>query len=74
MSTSEDLHHAREQLVEQVLERQVRERGIRDALEITELIGGDARPHGGDCGASYGSSRSRTASLKPASAARRWNA
>ena len=74
VSTPRIVHHAREQLVEQGLERQVRERGIRDALEITEAIGGNARPHGGDCGASYGSSRSRTASLKPASAARRWNA
>ena len=59
---------------EQALEREVRERRVGDALEITEPVGGDARLHCGDSGASYGSSRSRTASLKPTSAARCWNA
>ena len=48
---------------------------IRDivALEITEPFGGDARLHGRDSAAPYGSSRRRTASLKPTSAARCWN-
>ena len=32
------LHDAREQLVEQPLERKVRERGVGDALQVTELV------------------------------------
>ena len=69
----EDPDDAVEQLLEQVLERQVGERGIRDALEVTEPIGGDAGLHAADSALPYGISRSRTASLKPTSAARRWN-
>ena len=69
----EDRDHARQQLVEQLLEREVRERRIRDASKVTQPVGGNLGLHSGDCGASYGWSRSRTASLKPASAARRWN-
>src|ERR687891_200352 len=58
-----DLDDPGEQLVEQRIERQVRQRGVRDRLEITEPVGGDARLHGADSLSSYGWSRSRTASL-----------
>jgi hypothetical protein len=71
---TEDPDHAREQLLEQVLERQVGERGIGDVLEVTKAIGGDARLHEAAYSAlPYGVSRSSTACLKPTSAARRWN-
>ena len=69
----EDRDHSRQQLVQEVFEREVRERRIRDASKVTQPIGCNLGLHSGDCGASYGWSRSRTASLKPASAARRWN-
>src|ERR671910_449417 len=41
----EDRHDAGEQLLEELLHRQVREGGIRDALEVTEPVGGDAGSH-----------------------------
>jgi hypothetical protein len=70
---AEDPDHALEELREQGLQRQIRQRGIGDALEITEPIGGDARFHGRDSASPYGWSRCRTASPQPTSAARRWN-
>ncbi len=70
---AEDLDDARKQLVEQDVERKEGKRGVRDALEITQPVSGYPRLHGRDYPAPYGESRWWTASLKPSSAARRWN-
>jgi hypothetical protein len=67
----EDRDHAHQKLVQEFFEREVRESRIRDASKIAQPIGCHLGLHPGDCGASYGWSRSRTASLNPASAARR---